>query len=148
VVPWLVWSGRATAALPAPLRDILGGYGGFVSDQVAREGGADAAVLLASAGQVGRGLVTLVVPGASAGLSGVLAVPVALVFACAAVALVRRSPVAGLALALLVIEVWLWPFQATRLLVPCSRSRSSGWRAGRPVWPRASRPAVRARDDG
>jgi hypothetical protein len=118
VLPWLIWSGRATAALPAPLRDILGGYSGFVSDQVEREGGSTVTALFATAGRLGRLLAGLFLPGAGPGVTGALAVPAALVLAAAAFALARRSPTAGLTLVLLVIEVWLWPFQATRLLVP------------------------------
>ena len=117
-LPWLLWSGRVTAALPPPLRDILGGYGGFLTDRL--EGGRELEpdVLAASAQQIGRSLTGLFLPGVGGDPPGVLAVPIALLVAAGAGALARRSPTGALALVLFVVEAWLWPFQATRLLVP------------------------------
>ena len=117
-LPWLLWSGRATAALPPPLRDILGGYGGFLTDRM--EGGRELEpdALAASAQQISRSLAGLFLPGVGGDPPGVLAVPIALLVAAGAGALARRSPTGALALVLFVVEAWLWPFQATRLLVP------------------------------
>jgi hypothetical protein len=84
---------------------------------MADDGAGGAAALSAAGAQLGRSFAGLFVPGA-VDARGWLAAPVALVVAAAAVALGRRSPTAALALVLLVVEVWLWPFQATRLLVP------------------------------
>ena len=118
LLPWVLWSGRASAALPEPLRDILGGYGGFLGERIGRDLSVAVDVLVATGGQLGRTLAALFLPGAGTGVGAGVALPVLTVLIAGGVALVRRSPTGGLAFFLLLVEVWLWPFQATRLLVP------------------------------
>ena len=48
IAPWMFWSGRAAAAIPAPLRDTLGPYAGWLASQAGGEGGSFG-VLVASA---------------------------------------------------------------------------------------------------
>ena len=39
IAPWAIWSGRAAAAIPAPLRDTLGPYAGWLATQAGGESG-------------------------------------------------------------------------------------------------------------
>ena len=118
VLPWTVWSRRATAQIPEPLRDVLGSYGGWLSEEMVRAPGTYLAFVAGNAWAVWQSLVGMLVPFASGGalsVLGALALPLA---GYAVVVLGKRSLVAALFLCLYLIVVSLWPFQSSRLVTP------------------------------
>ena len=117
MVPWMFWSSRAASAIPAPLRDVLGPYAGWLAGQDGGEGGLFAFVVaraFALAGQV----VGLLAPGAD----GWEAVLVGVLGGGVLITGVRRlssrtwTPI--LTAALLMGMLWLWPYQEVRLTMP------------------------------
>jgi hypothetical protein len=147
LLPWMIWSGRATAAIPAPLRDILGGYAGWLAERVMAEPDVYLGSLTTSFVLNGVRFLRLFLAGASTPVLWVLGPVVGLLLAVGAPGLARRSPTGALAMLLLLVEIWLWPFQATRLVIPlfplgvvllaCSLEVVGGW---------VRRLGIRARD--
>ncbi len=54
IVPWMLWSGRAASAIPAPLRDTLGPYAGWLTGQAGGEGGYFGVLGAQATGQASR----------------------------------------------------------------------------------------------
>ena len=117
IAPWIIWSGRAAAAIPAPLRDTLGPYAGWLASQAGGEGGYLGTMVgraLALAGRISG----VLFPGAQ-GWAAVLVGGAA----CAVLVVgVRRlsaqtwTPI--LTATLLTVMLWLWPYQEVRLAIP------------------------------
>ena len=117
-LPWALWSASAAAALPEPLRDILGTYGSWLGGGVAGDPLGYAARLPAAAAGVTRRVLDLLVPPAPPALWWVAAPAVGVAAAAGIPFLARRSPTAALALVLSVAMAWLWPYQDRRILLP------------------------------
>ena len=117
IVPWMFWSGRAATGIPAPLRDTLGPYTGWLAGQAGGEGGYFG-VMVARALALASRIVGVFVPGAQ-GWEAVLA---GIVFGGVLFLGVRRlsaqtwTPI--LTAALLTGMLWLWPYQEIRLTMP------------------------------
>jgi len=118
VAPWAFWSGRATGAMPAPLRDVLGAYGRWWADQVRSEPGAYLSHLFRNLFSVGGDLAGLVLPGVTGPSWTVLAVAVVAAGVIGLRALWGRDRLAALLLLGYLALVWLWPFHSARLLAP------------------------------
>lgn len=116
--PWLMWSGRAAEAIPVPLRDTLGPYGGWLSSQASADGAGFLAGMVGRAVALAGRIGDFVVPG----VEGFAEVPVVLVVAglagLGAYRLSRRSWTPVLTAALLTALLWIWPFQERRLILP------------------------------
>jgi len=117
IVPWMFWSSRAAAAIPAPLRDTLGPYTGWLAGQAGGEGGYFGAMFARALALTGQ-IVGLVFPGA-AGLGAVL---IRVIAGGVLIAGVRRLSVQTwtpiLTAALLTAILWVWPYQEIRLTMP------------------------------
>ena len=117
IAPWMFWSSRAAAAIPAPLRDTLGPYAGWLAGQAGGEGeyfGVMAARAFALASQI----VGLLFPGADgwyAVLAGMLASGV-LIAGVRRLSVQTWTPI--FTAALLTGMLWLWPYQEIRLTMP------------------------------
>ena len=113
----MFWSSRAAAAIPAPLRDTLGPYAGWLAGQAGGEGeyfGVMAARAFALASQI----VGLLFPGADgwyAVLAGMLASGV-LIAGVRRLSVQTWTPI--FTAALLTGMLWLWPYQEIRLTMP------------------------------
>ena len=118
ILPWALWSGRETDAIPAPLRDVLGAYGPWWRDQVQSDPSAYVGHLARNAVAVGRDLAGVVLPGFGGPAWSVLAVVVLVFGLIGARALWGRDRLATLVLTGYVALVWLWPFRAARLVAP------------------------------
>jgi len=117
VLPWILWSRWATRSILPALRDILGSYGGWLTDEISRDPLGYGGYLLANAGHLlGRAL-ALFLPGIPepALWTGLVLLPVLLLGLWEAG---RRSLVIPSTLAFGVLIILAWPFQDIRLLVP------------------------------
>jgi len=117
VLPWVLWSRWAAQALPGPLRDILGPYGGWLFGGIGRDPGAYLLFLLENGGNLLARSLSLLLPGVT-GLPlwvGLLLVPL-LILGLWEVG--RKSLTLPLTLVLALLVILLWPFQASRLLIP------------------------------
>ena len=118
VAPWLVWSSRAATAIPIPLRDTLGPYGGWLTRQAGAQGGGFLAGMASSAVALTTRIGTVLLPGAEGPWGAILALGAVGVGGLGLYRLSKESwtPIAtaGLMLALL----WLWPYQERRLIMP------------------------------
>lgn len=117
ILPWLLWSGRAAETIPAPLRDILGPYGSWWIREVVRAPVAYGGYVVANAGQLAAEGLSLFLPGVTGPLLwlGLLLLPLLLLGFWE---MARRTLVLPLGLGISLGVLLLWPFQATRLLVP------------------------------
>jgi len=116
MLPWWWWSGRATAALPLPLRDMLGGYQDWLGARIAADPGGFMTSLGGSVGHLVTALTRALFPSLPGLLLPVLA-PVALVAVAAGLWLLgRRSPGAAWGLAAYLAIVIVWPFPDLRLV--------------------------------
>lgn len=117
IAPWMFWSSRAAAAIPAPLRDTLGPYAGWLAGQSGGEGGY-VGVMIARAFALASQIVGLFFPGAD-GWDGVV---VGVLASGVLFAGVRRLSVKTwtpiLTALLLTGMLWLWPYQEIRLTMP------------------------------
>ena len=117
IVPWMFWSSRAAAAIPAPLRDTLGPYAGWLASQAGGEGGYFGAMFARALALTGQ-IVGLVFPGAT----GWGAVLIGVIAGGVLIAGVRRLSVQTwtpiLTAALLTAMLWVWPYQEIRLTMP------------------------------
>jgi hypothetical protein len=118
LLPWVIWTARAAARVPAPMRDILGGYSGWLRGQIAADplaflAGLPSAFLLLAQG-FARGLV----PGVGGWAFTVLGTAVVLVALLGLTRLWRRSPAAAGALVLYLGMIAIWPFRDPRLIAP------------------------------
>ena len=117
IAPWMIWSGRAAAAIPAPLRDTLGPYAGWLAGQVGGEGGYVGVMVTRGLALASR-VVGLFFPG----VQGWRVLLAGLVIGGVLILGVRRlsaqtwTPI--LTAALLTGMLWLWPYQEIRLTVP------------------------------
>lgn len=117
IAPWMIWSGRAAAAIPAPLRDTLGPYAGWLASQAGGESGFFDAMVgqgLALAGRI-VGVFFLGAQGWGAILVGSVACAV-LVVGVRRLSARAWTPI--LTAALLTVMLWLWPYQEVRLVMP------------------------------
>jgi hypothetical protein len=117
IAPWMFWSSRAASAIPAPLRDTLGPYAGWLTGQAGGEGGYFGVMGARALTLAGR-IVGLFFPGTE-GWNAVLA---GVIMGGALILGVRRlsaqswTPI--LTAALLMGMLWLWPYQEIRLTMP------------------------------
>jgi hypothetical protein len=117
IAPWMIWSGRAAAAIPAPLRDTLGPYAGWLSGQVGGEGGYIGVMVTRGFALAGR-IVGLFFPGVQGWrvlLAG-LVIGGVLILGVRRLSAQTRTPI--LTAALLAGMLWLWPYQEIRLTMP------------------------------
>ncbi len=122
VAPWLVWSSRAATAIPAPLRDTLGPYGGWLTRQASAEGGGFLAGMASSAVALASRIAGVLFPGAGPGAGGLwglmLTLGVAGVGGIGLYRLSRESWTPVLTAGLMVGLLWMWPYQERRLIMP------------------------------
>ena len=117
IAPWAIWSGRAAAAIPAPLRDTLGPYAGWLATQAGGESGYVGVMVERALALAGR-IVGIFFPGAQgwvAVLVGGLACGV-LILGARRLSIQTWTPI--LTAALLTVMLWLWPYQEVRLAMP------------------------------
>ncbi len=117
IAPWMFWSSRAAAAIPAPLRDTLGPYAGWLAGQAGGEG-EYFGVMAARAFTLASQIVGLFFPGADgwyAVLAGMLASGV-LIAGVRRLSVQTWTPI--FTAALLTGMLWLWPYQEIRLTMP------------------------------
>ena len=115
--PWLIWSGRAGATIPAPLRDTLGPYASWFASQAGGESGYFGVMAGRALGLASR-ILGVFFPGAQgwgAVLVGGLACAV-LVVGVRRLSAQTWTPI--LTAALLTVMLWLWPYQEVRLAMP------------------------------
>ena len=124
MLPWIVWSSRASARIPEILRDVLGSYGPWLLEQIAAYPEAYLAGLHARAlGLVDR-ILAILLPAPSTWEPWVDDIRVATLLLFVPAFLLgldriwARSRIVVLVLFLYLFVIWLWPFEATRLLVP------------------------------
>jgi hypothetical protein len=117
IAPWMFWSGRAATAIPAPLRDTLGPYTGWLASQAAGESGYFDLMFARALSLVNRvvGLFFPWVEGSGVVWVGVLAGGV-LLLGVRRLSVRTWTPIccAGL----LTMMLWLWPYQEVRLVMP------------------------------
>ncbi len=122
VAPWLVWSSRAATAIPAPLRDTLGPYGGWLTRQASGEGGGFLAGMASSAVALASRIAGVLFPGVGPGVGGLwgmmLTLGVAGVGGIGLYRLSRESWTPVLTAGLMVGLLWMWPYQERRLIMP------------------------------
>jgi uncharacterized membrane protein len=117
IVPWMLWSGRAAAEIPAPLRDTLGPYAGWLTSQAGGESGYFGAMSARALALASR-IVGVFVPGAQ-GWDAVLAgVVIGGVLFLGVRRLSAQTWTPILTAALLTGMLWLWPYQELRLTMP------------------------------
>ena len=116
--PWLLWSTRAAQAIPAPLRDTLGPYGGWLTRQVGSEGGVSLADMASSGTALAVRFAGVLFPGAGGPWAVILAIGVAGVGGIGLYRLSRESWTPVLTAGLMVVLLWIWPYQARRLIMP------------------------------
>ena len=117
IVPWMFWSGRAAAGIPAPLRDTLGPYTGWLTGQAGGEGGYFG-VMVARALALASRIVGVFFPGAQ-GWGAVLAgVVIGGVLFVGVRRLSAQTWTPIVTAALLTGMLWLWPYQEIRLTMP------------------------------
>ncbi|MFW6199497.1 MAG: hypothetical protein ACOC8K_02895, partial [Gemmatimonadota bacterium] len=124
MLPWIVWSTRANGRIPESLRDVLGSYGSWLLEQIAAYPEAYLASLHARASDILDRVLTILLPAPSGWEPWVgdfrigalvLFVPA---FLLGLDRIWTRSRAVVLFLFMYLVVIWLWPFQATRLLVP------------------------------
>jgi hypothetical protein len=119
-LPWMYWSSAATERIPEPLRDVLGGYGGWLLGELVRDPVAFVTTALSSGWYAWSSLTVMLVPG----LPGqpLLRTMVSLVLAAIAARglykLSRHSLTAVFVVLIYLVTVAVWPFRSPRLLVP------------------------------
>ncbi|NIP59781.1 MAG: hypothetical protein GWM92_15850, partial [Gemmatimonadetes bacterium] len=124
VLPWTLWSRRAAAEIPGPLRDVLGPYGGWLLGQMVDAPGLYFGTLHGQAVALLRqvtGLLVPLPPGSGTwgnalvwGGLGILAPALIL----GADRIWRRSPSLLFLVGGYLALIWLWPFRDVRLVVP------------------------------
>ncbi len=117
IVPWMFWSSRAADAIPAPLRDTLGPYAGWLTGQAGGESGYFGVMFARALALAGR-IIGVLFPGAQgwdAALAGVVTVGV-LILGVRRLSAQTWTPI--LTAALLIGMLWLWPYQEVRLTMP------------------------------
>ena len=115
--PWMFWSGRAAALIPAPLRDTLGPYAGWLAGQAGGEGGYFGA-MVGSALTLASRVAGVFFPGAQGWNAALAGVVTAGLFFLGARRLSARTWTPIFAAALLTVMLWLWPYQEIRLTMP------------------------------
>ena len=117
IVPWMFWSGRAAAGIPAPLRDTLGPYTGWLTGQAGGEGGYFGVMVTRALALASR-IVGVFFPGAQ-GWDAVLAgVVIGGVLFLGVRRLSAQTWTPIVTAALLTGMLWLWPYQEIRLTMP------------------------------
>jgi hypothetical protein len=116
-LPWSLWSGRAARAIPDPLQDTLGPYGGWLAEQVTQDPGAFLTFLSGNAIHLLGRIISLLLPGVVGWpfWLGLLLLPV---LGLGLWELGKRSPTLPLTLGAALVVLLLWPFQDIRLLLP------------------------------
>ena len=118
VTPWLVWSSRAATAIPAPLRDTLGPYGGWLTRQASAEGGGFLAGMASNAVALASRIAAVLLPGVGGPWGVMLALGAAVVGGIGLYRLSRESWTPVLTAGLMVGLLWMWPYQERRLIMP------------------------------
>jgi hypothetical protein len=116
-LPWSLWSGKAAGAIPGPLQDTLGPYGGWLARQLTQDPGAYLAFLPGNALHLLGRVLSLFLPGVAGWplWLGLLLLPV---LGIGLWELGKRSPALPLTLGAALFVLLLWPFQDVRLLLP------------------------------
>ncbi len=117
IVPWIFWSSRAASVIPAPLRDTLGPYAGWLTGQTGGEVGYFG-VMTARALALASRIVGVFFPGAQ-GWDAVLAGAVVggvLFLGVRRLSAQTWTPI--LTAAFLIGVLWVWPYQEIRLTMP------------------------------
>lgn len=115
---WGRWSSGATESIQLQARDLLGSYGGWLSDQVLASPGAFVSGLPAHALGVGSRAAAIFIPGLSGWPLAIAALVVAPVVLRGVWCLLRRFPPLGWFILGYVAVLLLWPYLDRRLLVP------------------------------
>lgn len=115
---WGLWSGARLEQIPAGMRDILGGYGGWLASQMLTAPGTYLARLPDHATGVLEGVASLLLPGLGGGPRAWAAVPLAVLAALGLARLFRALPPAAWWTVGYLAVLLLWPYQDRRLLVP------------------------------
>ncbi len=124
LLPWVLWSSRATREIPEPLRDVLGPYGGWLAEQIVASPGEFFGSLHGEALDLVYRVLTVLLPRAPAGEAwlGDLRWATLLLFVPAFLLGVdrvwKRSRTPVLLVLAYVALIWVWPFRGDRLLVP------------------------------
>ena len=118
VTPWLVWSSRAATEIPAPLRDTLGPYGGWLTRQAVVQGGGFPAGMASSAVALASRVVAVLFPGVEGLWVVMLALGVAGVGGLGIYRLSKESWTPILTAGLMLMLLWIWPYQERRLIMP------------------------------
>ncbi len=120
VLPWIRWSAAASERIPEPMRDVLGGYGGWLVQELARDPLAFGVSAFANGWASWMALSEMILPGLSD--ATFLQAPVSFALAVAAavglIRLRRHSLTAAFVVVVYLAIVAVWPFRAPRLLVP------------------------------
>jgi hypothetical protein len=115
--PWILWTRHAAATVPGTLQDILGTYGGWLSDQILGGPGAFSLFVFRNVGHLAGRIATLLLPGIT-GPFLVVGLLLAPVLAIGFLEAWRRSRFFALTLVFSLGILAVWPFQDVRLLVP------------------------------
>jgi hypothetical protein len=117
LAPWMVWSSRATQAIPASLRDILGSYGGWLAQQIREDPLGFLHFMGRNAVHLTTRTLSLLTPGVTgpALFLGLILLPAILLGLWE---LFQRSRLLPLTLFFSMGILLIWPFQEIRLLVP------------------------------
>lgn len=120
VIAWSLWSSAATNRIAEPLRDVLGGYGGWLVTELVRDPVTFAASAAANAWAGWLTLTTTVVPGlpSAPGLRTVVGLGLVVWVGLGLALTARHSLTTALALLMYLAVVAVWPFRAPRLLTP------------------------------
>lgn len=115
---WGRWSSGATESIQMQARDLLGSYGGWLSDQVLASPGAFVSGLPSHALGVGSRAAAIFIPGLTGWPLAIAALVVAPVVGRGIWCLLRRFPPLGWFILGYVAVLLLWPYLDRRLLVP------------------------------
>lgn len=116
MLPWWWWSRNAAAAVPGPLRDMLGSYPEWLGARIAADPAGFASALTGSFQHLLTALTRALFPGLPAALVPVLAPLAVLALVVGGRLLARRSRGAAAGLALYLAIVIVWPFPDLRLV--------------------------------
>lgn len=118
LTPWTVWSSRANQEIPGSMRDVLGSYGGFISDRVGSGAGQVFAQLPLRAVGLADWCLAMLLPGVPSGVRWALGIVVLPLLVIGFRDLTRRSRLVGPTVLFLLAALWVWPFVDRRLMAP------------------------------
>ena len=118
VIPWTIWSGRATQQIAPPLRDILGSYGGWLGEQIMASPGAYLGVVTANLASLAAGLGDALAPFPSGPVGTLLSLVVAAAVVMGVRSAYRLSPLLVLFPLGYAAILSVWPYRSARLVAP------------------------------